>query len=85
MLILARYIDEAVLIGSCRVTVLGVVRRKGRARIKLGIDAPPDTQILRAELPRHPSPAQSHAHSPHESQHAGLRGAPADVREEAGA
>lgn len=54
MLILARYPQEALLIGEVRVTVLHVARRKhGRARVTLGIDAPPEIPILRAELPRH--------------------------------
>jgi carbon storage regulator CsrA len=52
MLILARYVNETIVLGSCRVTVLGVVRRKhGRTRVKLGIEAPPEIKILRAELP----------------------------------
>lgn len=53
MLILARYLDEALFIGKARVTILEVTRRKhGRLRVKLGIEAPPDISILRAELPR---------------------------------
>lgn len=53
MLILARYVNETIVLGSCRVTVLGVVRCKhGRMRVKLGIEAPPEIKILRAELPR---------------------------------
>lgn len=60
MLILARYLDESLLIGEARVTILGIVRRKhGRIRIKLGIDAPPSIPILRAELPRFEREAQA--------------------------
>ncbi len=60
MLILTRTIDEAIFIGPCRVTVLGVVRRnQGRIRVKLGIDAPRDIPIRRAELSPRPPEQQS--------------------------
>jgi carbon storage regulator CsrA len=60
MLILTRTIDEAIYIGPCRVTVLGVVRRnQGRIRVKLGIDAPRDIPIRRAELSPRPPEKQS--------------------------
>ena len=64
MLILARYVQEAVLIGEARLTVLYVTRRKnGRMRVTLGIDAPPEIPILRAELPRFlSSSAPTHPH-----------------------
>lgn len=53
MLILARYTQEAILIGNVRVTILDIVQRKhGRPRVTLGIDAPSEIPILRAELPR---------------------------------
>lgn len=53
MLILARYPQEAILIGEVRVTVLAIAQRKhGRPRVTLGIDAPAEISILRAELPR---------------------------------
>jgi carbon storage regulator CsrA len=53
MLILARYPEEAILIGDVRVTVLAIMQRKhGRPRVTLGIDAPATIPILRAELPR---------------------------------
>ncbi len=55
MLILARYSQEAILIGDAQVTVLNIIQRKGRIRVILGIDAPPEIPILRAELPRFPS------------------------------
>jgi carbon storage regulator CsrA len=60
MLILARAIDEAIYIGPCCVTVLGVVRRKqGRIRVKLGIEAPREVPIRRAELSPRLSEKQS--------------------------
>jgi carbon storage regulator CsrA len=60
MLILTRALDETIFIGPCRVTVLGVVRRKqGRIRVRLGIDAPRDIPIRRAELSPRPSEQQS--------------------------
>lgn len=62
MLILTRYIDEAIVIGQCRVTVLGVVRYKhGRLRVKLGIEAPRQVAILREELTRQPQERSSGA------------------------
>jgi carbon storage regulator CsrA len=52
MLILARYRQEAILIGNVRVTILDITQRKhGRPRVTLGIDAPTEIPILRAELP----------------------------------
>ena len=51
MLILARYPQEAILIGEARVTVLEIIqRRHGRSRVTLGIEAPAAISILRAEL-----------------------------------
>ena len=53
MLILARYPQEAILIGEARVTVLKIIpRRHGRPRVTLGIEAPAAIPILRAELLR---------------------------------
>lgn len=53
MLILTRYSGEALLIGEARVTILGVAGAKqGHVRVTLGIEAPPDIRILRAELPQ---------------------------------
>ena len=57
MLILARYPQEAIVIGEVRVTVLDIIRwKQGRPRVILGIDAPPEISILRAELPCLESP-----------------------------
>ncbi|HZO73377.1 MAG TPA: carbon storage regulator [Ktedonobacteraceae bacterium] len=54
MLILARYPQQAILIGEVQVTILTVVARKhGRPRVTLGIDAPSEIRVLRVELPRH--------------------------------
>lgn len=54
MLILARYPQQAILIGEVQITILDVVSRKhGRPRVTLGIDAPPEIRVLRAELPRY--------------------------------
>lgn len=84
MLILARYVDEAVFIGQCRVTVLGIVRRKnGRTRVKIGIDAPPEIPILRAELPRLSANEQNSTPTSLEENQACAM--PATVPEEAGA
>jgi carbon storage regulator CsrA len=70
MLILTRTIDEAIFIGPCRVTVLGVVRRnQGRIRVKLGIDAPRDIPIRRAELSPRP-PEQQSGPAMHSQRHA---------------
>ena len=47
MLVLTRKLEESILInGNIVVKVLGIERH----RVKLGIDAPEDTQILREEL-----------------------------------
>lgn len=55
MLILARYRQETIFIGEVQVTILDIVRRKhGRTRVKLGIEAPPEILIRRAELPPRP-------------------------------
>jgi carbon storage regulator len=47
MLILARSVEERIFIGDdIVVTVLEI----GRGRVRLGIDAPPDVAIVRAEI-----------------------------------
>jgi carbon storage regulator len=52
MLVLARYHNEAVIIGtgSRRVRVLIVDVREGGTKVKLGIDAPPDMPVHREEV-----------------------------------
>lgn len=88
MLILARYPQQAILIGEVQVTILDVVSRKhGRTRVTLGIDAPPEIRVLRAELPRY----QTHERNVSPSSHLELtptdhgRAATTEPREEAGA
>ncbi len=51
MLVLTRRVNEAIMIGEdVVVRVIGVRGRGGRAAVKLGIDAPSDTKILREEV-----------------------------------
>ena len=48
MLVLQRKLDETIVIGECvKVTVLEVCG----GRVRLGIEAPPEVPIRRAELP----------------------------------
>lgn len=55
MLILTRHLGQVIHIGDAiTVTVLGI--RSGQVR--LGIEAPPDVQILREELCKQPSEEQ---------------------------
>lgn len=87
MLILARYPQEAILIGEIKVTILDIVRWKnGRTRVKLGIEAPPEILILRAEL-THLSSHERHCTQTHLEVYSEDHGPamPADVREETGA
>ena len=59
MLVLSRKVGESILIsGSIRVTVV----QSANGRIRLGIDAPPEVKVLRAELIRscfHSSPSKN--------------------------
>jgi len=56
MLVLSRKEGEQIKIGDdITVTVI----RTGRDRIRLGVDAPPDVQILREELTSAEAPAES--------------------------
>ncbi len=49
MLVLSRKPSETILIGNdIRVTVVGI----GTNNVRIGIDAPPETVILRKEVPR---------------------------------
>lgn len=53
MLVLARYPQETIVIGEVHITVLAIrAHPRGRARVTLGIEAPPEIPILRAELSR---------------------------------
>ena len=52
MLVLSRKIGESIDVGGSRITVLEV--RPG-GRVKLGIDANPNVQILRGELLEEPA------------------------------
>jgi carbon storage regulator len=59
MLVLSRRLSEKILLPSINVTVQVVAIRPGQVR--LGIDAPPDVQVLRAEIAHqypleHPEP-----------------------------
>jgi len=49
MLVLSRKADEAIVIGG---TIRVVVLQTGKGKVKLGIEAPDDCQILREELPQ---------------------------------
>ena len=46
MLVLTRGRQESILIGDVRVTVIQV----GRGKVRIGIEAPKDTPVMRAEL-----------------------------------
>ena len=51
MLILTRYTNEQLLIGDAQLTILAITQRKnGRGCVKLGIEAPAELPIIRAEL-----------------------------------
>src|SRR5262245_65392937 len=56
MLVLSRRLSEKILLPSINVTVQVVAIRPGQVR--LGIEAPPDVQVLRAEI-AHQYPANS--------------------------
>ena len=46
MLVLSRKIDEVILIGDIRVTVVAILGDK----VRIGIDAPPDVPVDREEV-----------------------------------
>lgn len=49
MLVLSRKLHETIVInGNIKVTIVGISRHD--QRVKLGVDAPDDVKILRAEL-----------------------------------
>ena len=61
MLILARYLQEAIFIGEAHVTILNIAYRKhSRARVTLGINASSEIPILCAELHRYQSHERAH-------------------------
>ena len=46
MLVLTRYVGESIWIGDIKLTILG----NGYGKVKVGIDAPDDVNIVREEL-----------------------------------
>ena len=49
MLVLSRRREEKIRIGNAAITVLAIAGN----RVRIGIDAPEEVQILRAEVPRY--------------------------------
>lgn len=55
MLVLTRKLDEKVIVGNVTITVVEIYNGK----VRLGFEAPPETQIYRAELaPWKPQPKE---------------------------
>jgi len=61
MLVLSRKEDQRIKFGD---RIVLTVLRVGRDRVRLGIEAPPDVHVLRAEL--EPEPTERLAQSPEE-------------------
>ena len=57
MLVLGRDIGEKILIGND--IVVTVLRKGGKSGIRIGIDAPDDVRIIRAELAEPPEGTQN--------------------------
>ncbi len=55
MLVLSRKANETIAAGDLVIHVLSV----GRGRVKLGIEAPAETRVLRGELLARPQPKRS--------------------------
>ncbi len=58
MLVIARKRGQSVRIGDIVLKVVGI----SRGEVRLGIDAPPETPIVRSEIVFEPSPVLSNGH-----------------------